>query len=79
VRSISTAVIFIAVVASAIAAGPQKITIDPAAGFILGTGSTHSVIVSGYYPDGSVRDLTRAAVYKFSDPGIVTQVEPGSF
>jgi hypothetical protein len=40
---------------------PQKITIEPAAGFIQGTGNLHSFIVNGHYPDGSVRDLSREA------------------
>jgi hypothetical protein len=47
----------------------QRIAIEPRAAFIAGPGGRHHFLVSGYYSDGSVRDLTREAAYSVSEPG----------
>src|SRR5437764_15055609 len=57
----------------------QKITLEPQAGFIAGPGNVHSFIVTGYYRDGSARDLTREATYVVSDTAVVAESSKGTF
>lgn len=47
-----------------------KITIDPAAAFAAGAGSSHQFVVTGHFQDGFVADLTREAVITAADPAI---------
>src|SRR2546423_1514928 len=61
------------------AAELQKITLEPQAGFIAGVGNMHSFIVTGHYRDGSIRDLTRDAIYLISDNSVVAGAAKGSF
>ena len=56
----------------------EKITIEPSAGFISGTGRSHTFVVSGRYRDGFVADLTREAVFSTSEPAVVKLSGQGS-
>lgn len=57
----------------------RRIALEPSAGFINGVGGQHAFVLSGYYQDGSARDLTRQAMYVVSDPSIVQPAGPGAF
>ncbi len=57
----------------------EKIAIEPRAGFVTLPHGQHSFLVTGYYADGSVRDLTRDASYSISDPGVLKQAGRGLF
>jgi len=48
----------------------RKITIEPSAAFISGSGGTHTFVVTGHYEDGFMADLSRDAVFTISDPRV---------
>src|SRR5215510_928348 len=51
------------------------IMLEPSNPIIFGANLTQTLIVSGKYSDGSLRDLTRQASFKSSDPAVAT-VDP---
>ncbi|MFO1020719.1 MAG: DUF1553 domain-containing protein [Planctomycetales bacterium] len=55
---------------------PEKITVEPAKFTLLGSRAQQQLIVTGYYPGGEVRDLTAAADFQISSPGIA-KIEHG--
>lgn len=57
----------------------KSVVIEPQAGFIYGPGQSHSFVVSGYYQDGSIRDLTRDAAYSVSDTALLAPSGKGVF
>src|SRR5262245_45700928 len=56
----------------------RKITIEPSAAFISGPGGTHTFVVTAYYEDGHVADLSRDAVLTISDPNVAKIGTPGT-
>ncbi|MFN0172356.1 MAG: DUF1553 domain-containing protein [Bryobacteraceae bacterium] len=61
------------------AADLVKIVVEPSAGYIHGTGGVHSFLVTGHYPDGTARDLTRQAAFSLSDAKVANTTAPGVF
>ena len=51
---------------------PQRIEVAPAEFKLEGPRRQVQLVVTGYYADGTVQDLTRAAEYAASDPSIAT-------
>src|SRR5262245_49046139 len=51
------------------------ITLEPSNPIIFGANLTQTLIVTGKYSDGSLRDLTRQASFTSSDPAVAT-VDP---
>jgi hypothetical protein len=52
-----------------------RVMLEPSNPIIFGANLTQTLIVSGKYSDGSLRDLTRQASFKSSDPAVAT-VDP---
>src|SRR5262249_5128009 len=48
------------------------ITLEPSNPIIFGANLTQTLIVTGKYSDGSLRDLTRQASFTSSDPAVAT-------
>src|SRR5262245_5671790 len=49
-----------------------RIMLEPSFPLIFGANLTQTLIVSGQYSDGSVRDVTRQAAFTSSDPAVAT-------
>ena len=56
-------------------AGLVRIVVEPSTPLIFGAHLTQTLIVTGKYTDGSLRDLTRQASFTSSDPAVAT-VDP---
>ena len=53
-----------------------RVVLEPSDAIIFGANLTQTLIVTGKYTDGSLRDITRQASFTSSDPAIAT-VDPG--
>jgi hypothetical protein len=51
---------------------PERIEVVPAALKLAGSREQAQLVVTGYYADGSLQDLTRVAEFKSSDPAVAT-------
>src|SRR5262245_11321631 len=55
-----------------------RVMLEPSNPIIFGANLTQTLIVSGKYSDGSLRDLTRQASFSSSDPAIATVDSSGT-
>src|SRR5688572_27291921 len=53
---------------------PQRIEVFPPAVTLAGVREQMQIVVTGYYADGSVQDLTRAAVFASTNAEVFTLV-----
>src|SRR3954470_12425975 len=63
--------------AGAVEAAPERIGVEPATIEPAGGRSRQQVAVTGYYADGSVRDLTDEARFKVVPPGLASASPTG--
>ena len=57
---------------AALIGSPAKVTVEPGDSALVGRRATRQLIASAVYPDGSVRDLTRALDWSSLNPEIAT-------